>query len=272
MPVTTAPQHLKNGAFPRGKRDHPDRAAARLPPDRRARHRRRPAHGRPHRHRRHGRLVLPGALRRPEPVRCPARQGQGRLLLADRPYQLRQAEAALPARHQHPAHQVPGQGRGRRGHRLHGPGDEVHRQGARPPGQAGPRGQGHGHVRARLPPGVRLRPGWATRSRSSRASARSSPRRSAAPSCGPTSASRPRTSGVAATFTLQEGESADFHLEWNGDVRPIADGETDEAVHQDPGLLAGLARPVPVHGAAGARWCSAPPSRSSSSSTTRRAP
>jgi GH15 family glucan-1,4-alpha-glucosidase len=35
-------------------------------------------------------------------------------------------------------------------------------------------------------------------------------------------------SGVAATFTLAEGESADFHLEWNGDVRPITDGETDE--------------------------------------------
>jgi GH15 family glucan-1,4-alpha-glucosidase len=35
-------------------------------------------------------------------------------------------------------------------------------------------------------------------------------------------------SGVAATFTLHEGESADFHLEWNGDDRPITDGETDE--------------------------------------------
>jgi len=35
-------------------------------------------------------------------------------------------------------------------------------------------------------------------------------------------------SGVAATFTLHEGESADFHLEWNGDVRPITAGETDE--------------------------------------------
>ena len=36
--------------------------------------------------------------------------------------------------------------------------------------------------------------------------------------------------GVAATFTLQEGESADFHLEWNGDVRPITAGETDEVL------------------------------------------
>jgi GH15 family glucan-1,4-alpha-glucosidase len=34
--------------------------------------------------------------------------------------------------------------------------------------------------------------------------------------------------GVAATFTLQQGETADFHLEWNGEVRPIAEGETDE--------------------------------------------
>ncbi len=35
-------------------------------------------------------------------------------------------------------------------------------------------------------------------------------------------------SGVAATFTLEEGECADFHLEWNGDVHPIAEGETRE--------------------------------------------
>jgi GH15 family glucan-1,4-alpha-glucosidase len=34
--------------------------------------------------------------------------------------------------------------------------------------------------------------------------------------------------GVAATFTLQQGETADFHLEWNGEVRPLAEGETDE--------------------------------------------
>ena len=32
--------------------------------------------------------------------------------------------------------------------------------------------------------------------------------------------------GVAATFTLEEGEKADFHLEWNGDIHPIAEGET----------------------------------------------
>ena len=32
--------------------------------------------------------------------------------------------------------------------------------------------------------------------------------------------------GVAATFTLKEGEEADFHLEWNGDLHPIAEGET----------------------------------------------
>ena len=34
--------------------------------------------------------------------------------------------------------------------------------------------------------------------------------------------------GVAATFTLEEGETADFHLEWNGDVRPVLAGETRE--------------------------------------------
>jgi GH15 family glucan-1,4-alpha-glucosidase len=34
--------------------------------------------------------------------------------------------------------------------------------------------------------------------------------------------------GVAATFTLEEGETADFHLEWNGEIHPIADGETHE--------------------------------------------
>jgi len=34
--------------------------------------------------------------------------------------------------------------------------------------------------------------------------------------------------GVAATFTLEQGGTADFHLEWNGEVRPLAEGETDE--------------------------------------------
>jgi GH15 family glucan-1,4-alpha-glucosidase len=35
-------------------------------------------------------------------------------------------------------------------------------------------------------------------------------------------------SGVAATFTLDEGETVDIELEWNGEVRPLAPGETDE--------------------------------------------
>ena len=35
-------------------------------------------------------------------------------------------------------------------------------------------------------------------------------------------------SGVAATFTLEEGESVDIQLEWNGEVRPLAEGETGE--------------------------------------------
>src|ERR1700722_1122624 len=33
-------------------------------------------------------------------------------------------------------------------------------------------------------------------------------------------------SGVAATFTLDEGESVDIQLEWRGEVRPLAAGET----------------------------------------------
>jgi len=36
-------------------------------------------------------------------------------------------------------------------------------------------------------------------------------------------------SGVAATFTLDEGESVDIQLEWLGEVRPLAAGETAEA-------------------------------------------
>jgi GH15 family glucan-1,4-alpha-glucosidase len=35
-------------------------------------------------------------------------------------------------------------------------------------------------------------------------------------------------SGVAATFTLEEGQSVDIELEWNGEVRPLAEGETEE--------------------------------------------
>jgi GH15 family glucan-1,4-alpha-glucosidase len=35
-------------------------------------------------------------------------------------------------------------------------------------------------------------------------------------------------SGVAATFTLEEGQGVDIELEWNGEVRPLADGETEE--------------------------------------------
>src|ERR1700722_4985177 len=34
--------------------------------------------------------------------------------------------------------------------------------------------------------------------------------------------------GVAATFTLEEGETVDVVLEWRGEVRPLAPGETDE--------------------------------------------
>jgi GH15 family glucan-1,4-alpha-glucosidase len=34
--------------------------------------------------------------------------------------------------------------------------------------------------------------------------------------------------GVAATFTLEEGQGVDIELEWNGEVRPLAEGETEE--------------------------------------------
>lgn len=34
--------------------------------------------------------------------------------------------------------------------------------------------------------------------------------------------------GVGATFTLDEGETVDIHLEWRGEVRPTRPGETDE--------------------------------------------
>ncbi len=87
--------------------------------------------------------------------------------------------------------------------------------------------RGTGHVRARLPPGVRLRPaghelqviqgvGAVFTSPLGRAVLRTNVSLKA------------EDDGVAATFTLEEGESADFHLEWNGDVRPITIGETDD--------------------------------------------
>ncbi|HEX2823306.1 MAG TPA: hypothetical protein VHO07_24580, partial [Streptosporangiaceae bacterium] len=35
-------------------------------------------------------------------------------------------------------------------------------------------------------------------------------------------------SGVAATFTLEEGQGVDIELEWNGEERSLAAGETEE--------------------------------------------
>ena len=35
-------------------------------------------------------------------------------------------------------------------------------------------------------------------------------------------------SGVAATFTLEEGDSVDVELEWNGEVRPLVPGQSEE--------------------------------------------
>ena len=91
------------------------RGAAGLPPDRRARDHRRPAHGRAGRHRRHDRLVLLPALRLAERLRRDPRP-QARRLLPDRPGRRRlDAEAALLPRHERPDHALPhprGRGRG----------------------------------------------------------------------------------------------------------------------------------------------------------------
>ena len=126
------------------------------------------------------------------------------------------------------------------------PETQVHRPGPRPAGQAGPRGARHG------PPSSSP----ATPRSTTAGRPRGADRRGVGAVF--TSAARPRRaadqraaqgeeSGVAATFTLDEGESANFHLEWNGEVRPIADGETQELFTQDPGLLAELGRAVALH-------------------------
>ena len=159
-------------------------AAHRLPADRGARDRRRPADGGPGRHRRHRRLVLPGPLRRPVAVRRAAGRPQGRLLLAVRPDHA--PEADVPAGHQHPAHPVPRRGGGRRGHRLHGAGDQQHPRRAtcwsgRPARSAAGPPSSWPATRRSTTAGSR------TRSRSSRASARSSPPRPGASCCAPPS-------------------------------------------------------------------------------------
>jgi GH15 family glucan-1,4-alpha-glucosidase len=38
---------------------------------------------------------------------------------------------------------------------------------------------------------------------------------------------KPEADGVGATFTLDEGETVDFELEWQGEIRPLVPGETD---------------------------------------------
>ena len=139
------------------------------------------------------------------------------------------AEAAVPAGHQHLADPFPGGGGGRRGHRLHGAGGEADRPrratcwsarrarsaagppssspAIRPSTTAGPR------IRCDLVDGVGavfVSPAWAVAC------------------CGPTC---PQGGGVpasAATFALEEGQSVDIELEWTGEVRPLAEGETEE--------------------------------------------
>ena len=80
------------------------RARGRLPPDRRARARRRPAHGRARRHERHDRLVLLPGVRLAERVRRDPRQGQGRLLLAAPDRRRLALQAALLPGHERPHH------------------------------------------------------------------------------------------------------------------------------------------------------------------------
>ena len=114
-------------------------ALALLPADRGARHRRRPEDRGPGRYRRHRGLVLPLPVRCPEPVRRHPGLQPGRPLLADRPDQLRAAEAALHPRHQHPAHPVPGQGGSGRGTTSWSSGLSAGPGICRQPGPHGPR-------------------------------------------------------------------------------------------------------------------------------------
>ena len=121
-----------------------------------------------------------------------------------------------------------------------------HRPGARPAGQAGPRGARPGHLRARLPSRVRLRP---RRSRASQI-----------------------IQGVGAVFTSALGRAVlrtnvplkaeeqrrrrDVHPGGGRERRlppgverrgpPDHRGRDRRAVHQDPGLLAELGEPVPL--------------------------
>ena len=119
--------------------------------------------------------------------------------------------------------------------------------GARPAGQAGPRGPRHGHVRARLPPGVRLRqagprgrdhPG---RRRGLQLAAR--PRRAA-------DQRPPQGRGQRRRRHVHPGRGRDRRLPPGVERRRPPDhrGRDRRAVHQDPGLLAGLGRPVQVPG------------------------
>ena len=100
-------------------RGHRGRVRGRLPPDRRARARRRPAHGRPGRHGRHDRLVLLPGLRRAERVRRDPRQGPRRLLRAPSRRGRLDVQAALLPRHERPHHPLLHARRRGRGAGLH---------------------------------------------------------------------------------------------------------------------------------------------------------
>src|SRR2546425_8685258 len=86
-------------------------AHGRLPPDRRARRDRRPAHGGARRHRRDYRLVLLPAVRLAERLRRDPRRREGRSLSDLARRREMGGEAALLAGHERPDHALPDPGR-----------------------------------------------------------------------------------------------------------------------------------------------------------------
>ncbi len=177
------------------------------------------------------------------------------------PHRLRQAEAALPARHQHPADPVPRQGGGRRGHRLHGARDEIDRAGPATCWSGRPRGPRPGHLRAGLPPGVRLRPVRPRGPDRPGGRRRLHLRRSAGRCCAPTSPLKAEENGVAAYVHPRRGRER--QLPPGVERRGPADRRRRDrgAVHHGPRSSGRAGSPSRATAAAGARWCSGPRSR-----------
>ena len=127
-----------------------------VPPDRRARARGRPAHGRARRHERDDRLVLLPGVRLPERVRRDPRQGPRRLLLAPADRRRLDLQAALLPGHERPHHALLHPRRRGGGAGLHA--DRGAARHAPPPAAAARRRRArHDGVRARGPAALRLR-------------------------------------------------------------------------------------------------------------------